>query len=205
MASPVFARTMLGCAGNPFIVALGVLLLVGCTAQELPEHAYTTFGDSWRGERGFQRVEDKCESVEVPTPREVTGPVSEVSRAPKTSVSPSRCPRRPRRTSRSMHSSPTETSGSATEDSSASTIGARRFRCPSTPSSITPEMTGCVSEATSEPMASAGQSRYPSTLTSITVKTTGSVTASSSAKAIAARPNDRWTLGTRMSLWGQLE
>ena len=66
MASPVFARTMLGCAGNPFIVALGALLLVGCTAQELPEHAYTTFGDSWRCERGFQRVEDQCQSVEVP-------------------------------------------------------------------------------------------------------------------------------------------
>ncbi len=65
MASPVFARTMWGCAGNPFIVALGVLLLVGCT-EELPEHAYTTFGDSWRCERGFKRVEDECQSVEVP-------------------------------------------------------------------------------------------------------------------------------------------
>ena len=68
MASPVFARTMLGCAGNPLIVALGALLLVGCTEepQELPEHAYTTFGDSWRCERGFKRVEDECQSVEVP-------------------------------------------------------------------------------------------------------------------------------------------
>ncbi len=68
MASPVFARTMFGCAGNPLIVALGALLLVGCTGepQELPEHAYTTFGDSWRCERGFQRIEDECQSVEVP-------------------------------------------------------------------------------------------------------------------------------------------
>ncbi len=64
----VFARTMLGCAGSPLIVALGVLLLVACTEepQELPEHAYTIFGDSWRCERGFKRVEDECQSVEVP-------------------------------------------------------------------------------------------------------------------------------------------
>ena len=68
MASPVFARTMLGCAGNPLIVALGALLLVGCTKEppELPEHAYTTFGDNWRCERGFKRVEGECQSVEVP-------------------------------------------------------------------------------------------------------------------------------------------
>ena len=68
MDSPVFARTTLSCAGSPLIVALGVLLLVGCTEEprELPEHAYTTFGDSWRCERGFKRVEDECQSVEVP-------------------------------------------------------------------------------------------------------------------------------------------
>ena len=46
----------------------GSPLLVGCTEepQELPEHAYTTFGDHWRCERGFKRVEDECQSVEVP-------------------------------------------------------------------------------------------------------------------------------------------
>ena len=68
MDSPVFARTTLSCAGSPLIVALGVLLLVGCTEEprELPEHAYTTFGDSWKCERGFKRVEDECQSVEVP-------------------------------------------------------------------------------------------------------------------------------------------
>ncbi len=59
MASPVFARTMFGCADNPLIVALGALLLVGCT-EEPPEHAYTTFGDSWRCERGFKREGNRC-------------------------------------------------------------------------------------------------------------------------------------------------
>ena len=68
MASPVFARTMFGCAGNPLIVALGALLLVGCTEepQELPEHAYTIFGDYWECERGFKRVEGECQPIEVP-------------------------------------------------------------------------------------------------------------------------------------------
>ena len=68
MASPVFARTMSGCAGTPLIVVLGALLLVGCTEepQELPEHAYTTFGDYWRCERGFKRVEGECQPIEVP-------------------------------------------------------------------------------------------------------------------------------------------
>ncbi len=68
MGSPVFARTMFGCASSPLIVALGALLLVGCTgeSQELPEHAYTTFGNNWWCERGFKRVGDECQSVEVP-------------------------------------------------------------------------------------------------------------------------------------------
>ncbi len=68
MASPVFARTMLGCAGNPLIVALGALLLVGCTEEppKLPEHAYTTFGDSWKCERGYKRVKEQCQGVRVP-------------------------------------------------------------------------------------------------------------------------------------------
>ncbi len=67
MASPVFAR-MSGCAGNPLIVVLGALLLVGCTEkpQELPEHAYTTFTGQWGCERGFKRVTDRCEEVQVP-------------------------------------------------------------------------------------------------------------------------------------------
>jgi len=30
------------------------------------KHAYITFGDHWRCERGFKRVEDECQSVEVP-------------------------------------------------------------------------------------------------------------------------------------------
>ncbi len=67
MASPVFARTMWGCAGNPLIVALGALMLVGCTEpQELPEHAYTTFGDHWKCDRGFKRVADRCEEFPMP-------------------------------------------------------------------------------------------------------------------------------------------
>ncbi len=59
---------MLGRAGNPLLVALGALLLVGCTEelQELPEHAYTTIRSRWRCERGFRRVEGQCQPVEVP-------------------------------------------------------------------------------------------------------------------------------------------
>ncbi len=61
-------RTILGRAGNPLLVALGALLLVGCTEelQELPEHAYTTSRSRWRCERGFNRVEDQCHPLEVP-------------------------------------------------------------------------------------------------------------------------------------------
>ena len=78
MASPVFARKMFGRAGNPLIVVLGTLMLVGCTEDppELPDHAYTTFGDSWRCERGFKRVEDECQSIEV-SEKEATSEVPE--------------------------------------------------------------------------------------------------------------------------------
>ena len=33
---------------------------------EVPEHAYITYGDSWKCERGFKRDEDECQSIKVP-------------------------------------------------------------------------------------------------------------------------------------------
>jgi hypothetical protein len=35
-------------------------------ASDVPEHAYTTYGDSWRCERGFKKTRDKCQSIKVP-------------------------------------------------------------------------------------------------------------------------------------------
>ncbi len=35
-------------------------------AAEAPEHAYITYGDSWKCERGFKRAEDECQSIQVP-------------------------------------------------------------------------------------------------------------------------------------------
>ncbi len=34
--------------------------------SEIPEHAYITYGDSWKCERGFKRADDECQPVEVP-------------------------------------------------------------------------------------------------------------------------------------------
>ncbi len=60
---------------NVRIVALVVPMIVfissmlSCTAAEgleLPDHAYITYGDSWKCERGFKRAEDECQSIQVP-------------------------------------------------------------------------------------------------------------------------------------------
>ena len=68
MDSRAFKRRMLGCAGSPLIVALGALLLIGCTEEppDLPEHAFVYYGDEWKCERGFKRVEERCEEIQVP-------------------------------------------------------------------------------------------------------------------------------------------
>ncbi len=51
----------------PMIVFISSML--SCTAAEgleLPDHAYITYGDSWKCERGFKRAEDGCQSIKLP-------------------------------------------------------------------------------------------------------------------------------------------
>ncbi len=49
-----------------FIIS-SILSCSGTTASsDVPEHAYTTYGDSWSCERGFKKTEDECQSVKVP-------------------------------------------------------------------------------------------------------------------------------------------
>ncbi len=35
-------------------------------SSEVPEHAYSTYGDSWNCERGFKKTDDECQSIKVP-------------------------------------------------------------------------------------------------------------------------------------------
>ena len=51
----------------PMIVFISSMLSCD-TAESLkvPEHAYSTYGDSWKCERGFKRDEDECQSIQVP-------------------------------------------------------------------------------------------------------------------------------------------
>ncbi len=51
----------------PMIVFISSML--SCSAAEsteVPEHAYITYGDSWKCERGFKRTADECQSIKVP-------------------------------------------------------------------------------------------------------------------------------------------
>ncbi len=42
------------------------LLCLAAESPEVPEHAYITYGDSWKCERGFKRADDECQSIKVP-------------------------------------------------------------------------------------------------------------------------------------------
>ncbi len=51
----------------PMIVFISsVLSGLAAESPEVPEHAYITYGDSWKCERGFKRADDECQPVEVP-------------------------------------------------------------------------------------------------------------------------------------------
>ncbi len=51
----------------PMIVFIGSMLSCSdAESAEVPEHAYSTYGDSWSCERGFKRAEDECQSIKVP-------------------------------------------------------------------------------------------------------------------------------------------
>ncbi len=52
------------------LLALGVGLLPTLGWAEdpapVPEHAFVSYGDEWRCDRGFNRVDDRCEEISVP-------------------------------------------------------------------------------------------------------------------------------------------
>ncbi len=51
----------------PVIVFISSILSCSeAASSDLPEHAYTTYGDSWSCERGFKKTEDECQSINVP-------------------------------------------------------------------------------------------------------------------------------------------
>ncbi len=43
-----------------------MLSCLAAESPEVPEHAYITYGDSWKCERGFKRADDECQSIKVP-------------------------------------------------------------------------------------------------------------------------------------------
>ena len=51
----------------PMIVFISSMLsCLDAESSEVPEHAYITYGDNWKCERGFKRAEDECQSIKVP-------------------------------------------------------------------------------------------------------------------------------------------
>ncbi len=51
----------------PMLVFINSMLpCLATESPEVPEHAYITYGDVWKCERGFKRTDDKCQSVKVP-------------------------------------------------------------------------------------------------------------------------------------------
>ena len=51
----------------PVIVFISSILSCSAAASsDLPEHAYTTYGDFWKCERGFKKTEDECLSIKLP-------------------------------------------------------------------------------------------------------------------------------------------
>ena len=50
----------------PMIFISSMLSCFAAASPEAPEHAYITYGNSWKCERGFERTDDECQSVKVP-------------------------------------------------------------------------------------------------------------------------------------------
>ena len=51
----------------PVIVFISSILSCSeAASSDLPEHAYTTYGDSWSCDRGFKKTENQCQSINVP-------------------------------------------------------------------------------------------------------------------------------------------
>ena len=59
-----------------FVVIAFIISSILCSEaalSDVPEHAYTTYGDYWKCERGFKRAESKCQSIKVPEHAFLTG------------------------------------------------------------------------------------------------------------------------------------
>ncbi len=51
----------------PMIVFISLMLwCLDAESSEVPEHAYITYGDSWKCNRGFKRADGECQSIKVP-------------------------------------------------------------------------------------------------------------------------------------------
>ncbi len=50
----------------PMIFISSMLSCSAAASPEVPEHAYITYGNSWKCERGFKRTDDECQSIKVP-------------------------------------------------------------------------------------------------------------------------------------------
>ena len=50
----------------PMIFTSSMLSCSAAASPEVPEHAYITYGDFWKCERGFKRTNDECQSLKVP-------------------------------------------------------------------------------------------------------------------------------------------
>ncbi len=50
------------------MLGVGLLPTLGWAEDPapVPDHAYIDFGDHWKCDRGFKRVDDRCEEIQVP-------------------------------------------------------------------------------------------------------------------------------------------
>ncbi len=58
------------------MIVFTIASILSCSeaaSSDVPEHAYTTYGDSWSCERGFKKTRDKCQSIKVPEHAFLTG------------------------------------------------------------------------------------------------------------------------------------
>ena len=64
------SKTVQAWAVLPFLLALGVGLLPTLAWAKdpvpVPDHAHIAFGDHWTCDRGFKRVANRCEEIQVP-------------------------------------------------------------------------------------------------------------------------------------------
>ncbi len=50
----------------PMIVLISSMSCSSVEPPEIPKHSFVVYGDHWKCDRGFKRVEDECQPVELP-------------------------------------------------------------------------------------------------------------------------------------------